>query len=252
MSNEKESNKAGIESSPAYNTRTQRAASQKIGGKSVVDEKDQRIDDLISRLTTGMNLISKLSTELENKTRAEKDMNESIGKLKKKLEKAKEKINKLENKVSLEQRQNRMLKARMLETSWARKLEHFRQRTRNLRARWKTCKTDLDNERLKNLELTKKLDDSNHGAEMMMLVNLYDAGFDDLDPNCETQLEPSRMDRIRYFIEGLSMRSPNKSFVKGMPTFNDDFVHEFSAGQRIFLKDDRKFASIVEETKDEV
>ena len=146
-------------------------------------------------------------------------MNESIGKLKKKLEKEKEKINKLENKVSLEQRQNRMLKARMLEISWARKLEHFRQRTRNLRARWKTCKTDLDNERLKNLELTKKLQDSNHGEEMMILVNLYDAGFDDhhpdLDPDVDYKNGPRRMRRIQIFLEGLSDRSSNQNFDKG-------------------------------------
>ena len=216
-----------------------------------------------------MNLISKLSNELERKTDAVEDMKEEIAKLKEKLGKAKKKINKLENKVSLEQRYNRMLKARMLETTWSRKLEHFRQRTRNLRSRWKTCRTDLDNEKLKNLELTKKLQDSDdlrskalkgfqsgdhwhYGETMMMLANAYEAGFDDLDPDEEIQSEPSRIKRICDFLHGYSKRSPNPAFYKGRKSSKDDFIHEFVSGQNVFLKDDEEFAVVVGETQDEV
>ena len=64
MSQEKISKMPGIDSSSAYNTRSQRAESQLYGGKSIVDEKDEKIDNLLSRLTEQHNLILKLTSAL--------------------------------------------------------------------------------------------------------------------------------------------------------------------------------------------
>ena len=65
MSEDKKSKTLGIDSCPAYNTRSQHMESQLHGGKTIAEEeKDEKIENLLARLIQKDNEISKLDCEL--------------------------------------------------------------------------------------------------------------------------------------------------------------------------------------------
>ena len=125
MSEDKKSKTPGIDSCPAYNTRSQRIESQLHGGKTIDEEKDEKIENLLARLSEQHNLISKLTGEWYVEKNKYRDLRED-----KDYE-----ILQLKKQIELERRQIRMLRERLKQTSLYRKVEHFRKLVKSLRKR---------------------------------------------------------------------------------------------------------------------
>ena len=119
MSEDKKSKTPGIDSCPAYNTRSQRIESQLRGGKTISEEeKDRTIENLLARLVEKDNEILKLQRELY----VERAEYCNI-----RLDKDKE-ILQLHKQIILDQRKILMLTERLRESSLNKKVEQL-QRT---------------------------------------------------------------------------------------------------------------------------